>query len=131
VNLQGYLQEFARDYDETIDRVELARCAACDGTAFEVGIDDEVGYAARACVACDDLVEMLDSADVAEEAEPGAAACPCGNETFEAAVGFSLTEAGEVRWVFVALRCQVDGTLGVYADWSVDYEPSTQLFEQV
>jgi hypothetical protein len=131
VSIEEYLEAFAREYGEPVARVERAACAACGGTAFEVGVDDDAGYAARACVACDDVVEMLDSAEVSEEAEPGGAACPCGNETFEVAVGFATAPDDEIRWVFLALRCLADGTLGVYADWSIDYAPTAHLLQQV
>jgi hypothetical protein len=74
---------------------------------------------------------MLDSADTAEVAVPEECACPCGGETFQVAVGFALRDDGDVRWVSVGLRCTTDGTLGVYADWKIDYSPTNALFEKV
>lgn len=70
---------------------------------------------------------MLDSADFLDDAEVEAAACPCGHEQFDVAVGYALFDDGEVRWVSVGLRCQRDGLLGVYADWKIDYSPSRHL----
>jgi hypothetical protein len=32
-----------------------------------------------------------------------------------------------VRWISLGLRCVQDGTLGVYADWKVDYSPTGHL----
>ena len=69
--------------------------------------------------------------DVASDAEPEDCACPCGGETFEVAVGFALRDGGDVKWVSVGLRCTIDGTLGVYADWKIDYSPTTALFDRV
>jgi hypothetical protein len=44
------------------------------------------------------------------------------------AVGFALHDDGEVRWISVGLRCLADdNTLGVYADWKVNYSPSGHL----
>ena len=74
---------------------------------------------------------MLDSADVGQAADAGQAACPCGAEIFNVAVGFAHHENGDVRWVYVALRCLQDGTLGVYADWKIDYSPTKELFDRV
>ncbi|MFI5896109.1 alpha/beta fold hydrolase [Actinoplanes sp. NPDC051513] len=33
----------------------------------------------------------------------------------------------EVRWISIGLRCLTDGTLGVYADWKIDYTPTAHL----
>ncbi|TYB90925.1 hypothetical protein FXF53_30745 [Micromonospora sp. WP24] len=96
-------------------------------------VDDEAGYADRTCHLCGDRWVMLDAADVAEDADLGDAACLCGGERFDVAVGFALREDGEVRWVSVSvsLRCTADGVFGVYADWKIDYSPSGQLMARV
>ncbi|SPL94568.1 unnamed protein product [[Actinomadura] parvosata subsp. kistnae] len=44
-------------------------------------------------------------------------------------MGFALRGDGEVRWVSVGLRCLRDGSLGVYADWKIDYSPTAHLLE--
>lgn len=35
----------------------------------------------------------------------------------------------EVKWVNIGARCVRDGTLGVYADWKIDYGPTDLLFD--
>jgi hypothetical protein len=72
-----------------------------------------------------------DSQDTVDSADLGQAACPCGGKRFEMAVGFALRDEGEIRWVYIALRCAADRTLGVYAAWKFDYSPTAQLLEQV
>jgi hypothetical protein len=47
------------------------------------------------------------------------------------AAGFSLHDDGEVRWISIGLRCLTDNTLGVYADWKINYGPSGRLLSQV
>lgn len=54
-----------------------------------------------------------------------------GNETFNVTVGFSRRDDGEVRWVYLGLRCIEDSVLGCYADWKIDYSPSIQLLAEV
>jgi hypothetical protein len=44
--------------------------------------------------------------------------------------GFALHDDGEVRWISVGLRCLTDNTLGVYADWKINYGPSDHLLSQ-
>ena len=73
---------------------------------------------------------MLDGADHLDDADLGEAACPCGHEQFDVAVGYAILEGGDIRWVSVGLRCQLDGLLGVYVDWKIDYSPSRQLLTQ-
>ena len=64
-----------------------------------------------------------DSAEFWDEADPGECACPYGGDTFAVAVGFSLRDGGDVRWISIGLRCLTDNTLGVYADWKINYGP--------
>jgi hypothetical protein len=103
----------------------------CAGDKFRVRVDDDEGYAARTCISCDTTHLIFDSAEVLDDARPGDATCPCGGETFNAAAGFAPFDEGEIRWVYLGLRCVADGVLGCYADWKIDYVPSTQLFERI
>lgn len=74
---------------------------------------------------------MLDSAEFVEDADLGEAACPCGGEIFNVAGGFALRVDGEVRWVYIGLRCVADGILGCCAEWKIDYSPTAHLLTQV
>jgi hypothetical protein len=114
-----------------VERVVHASCSGCGGSTFDLVVDDEQGYAQRTCASCAAQFAMLDSADTHEEADPGDAACPCGNETFELAVGFAVRADGDVRWVSIGTRCVRDGIMGVYTDWKIDYSPTAHLFDQV
>lgn len=70
---------------------------------------------------------ILDSADVADNAEPQAVHCwRCQSGMFILAVGFSFREGddGEVRWVSVGVPCTTCGDLWCCADWHIDYGPS-------
>lgn len=106
-----------------------SRCANCGGTIFALRVDDDEGFADRRCVSCGEVFHMLDSAEYVEDASPEECACPCGGEEFEVAVGYALRQDGDVRWVSIATRCIRDGTLGVYADWKIDYGPAGHLLE--
>lgn len=46
---------------------------------------------------------------------------------FTVGVGFALRDDGDVRWISIGLLCVQDGTLGVYADWKIDYSPTDHL----
>lgn len=129
-DIRAYLEAFTADGYPVADVVD-ARCLKCDGITFYVELDDEAGYVLRACSTCGDRVEMLDSADAAEDADTGDAQCPCGSEQFELAVGFARRDDNEVKWVYVGARCVADGRLGVYVDWKIDYAPTHQLLQQV
>ena len=129
-DIDAFLTSF-RAGGYAVQRSVHARCSRCGGDVFRVRVDDLNGYADRRCEVCGDRSMMLDSADVADEALPEECACPCGNETFEVAVGFAQFDDGGVRWVSLGMRCRRDGTLGVYADWKIDYEPSAGLFDSV
>ena len=106
-------------------------CYECGARAFRVQVDDDEGCAKRTCVSCDADAFIADSAEVWDDADPGACGCPCGGSTFSVAIGFALRDNGDVRWISVGLRCITDGRLGVYTDWKIDYNPTDHLFTQV
>jgi hypothetical protein len=121
-----------------VERMVHSRCAECGGTTFALRVDDEEGYSDRRCIAGGHLFQMLDSAEYIDDASPEECACPCGGEEFELAVGYAMTDVAnedgspagrEVKWVSIGARCVRDGTLGVYADWKIDYGPTDHLFD--
>lgn len=130
-DLDEMLRAFSAD-GHPVERIEHARCASCGSAVFAVRLDDDEGFAQRTCVACRSVVLLLDSDEDVDEVEPGDAACPCGGEQFQVAVGFAFyQQSRDVRWVYVALRCVSDGVLGVYCDWKIDYAPTNHLFAKV
>jgi hypothetical protein len=75
----------------------------------------------------DEALEVADSAECLEDAELGKCACPCGNETLPAALGFAMTADYEVSLDEPWLTFLTDGTLGVYADWKAHYIATAHL----
>jgi hypothetical protein len=73
---------------------------------------------------------IADSAEYWDQADPGECECPCGGDTFAVAVGIALRDEGDVRWISIGLRCLTDNTLGVYAEWKINYGPSAHLLTQ-
>ncbi len=112
-------------------RIERSVCGACGGTRFHLSLDDQEGVAQRSCVACGSPAFLGDSEEHWDGAEPGDAACPCGEEQFEIGVAFALHDDGDVRWLTIGCRCMTCGILGVYADWKIDYSPTDHLFAAV
>ena len=129
-DIPAYLRAFSAD-QYPVRRTGLAACRGCGSDRFAVRIDDEEGCAERSCASCGQTVLMFDSADYVEDASFADAACPCGGETFNVAGGFALRDDGEVHWVYVGLRCTRDGVLGCYADWKIEYSPTSHLFDRV
>jgi hypothetical protein len=93
---------------------------------------DEDQAARRTCLACGKQEFIADSAEYwDDEAEADYyRACPCGKEEFAGAVGYSLRENGDVRWIFLGLRCLACGSIGLYEDWKISYGPSAFLLDQ-
>jgi hypothetical protein len=110
-------------------RITPSVCEGCGGRLFCVLVDDVEGGAERECSGCGSRAFIADSVEFWDDADPGAASCPCGGEEFEAADAFSLAGDGLVRWVTVGLRCRIDGVAGVYADWKIDYSPTGHLLD--
>ena len=130
LDLDEYLVAFSAD-GYPVTQVRHASCS-CGAEEFTVRVDDAEGCAERTCVACGKATLLLDSDETKDDAELEEAACPCGNETFNVAVGFALYDGGnDIRWVYLGLRCTDDGVLGAYTDWKIDYTPSSHLYERV
>ncbi|WP_430782373.1 hypothetical protein [Actinoplanes sp. G11-F43] len=113
-----------------VDTVIESRCAGCDGRAFRVDVDEQ-DNTRRVCLACGASRFIGDSAEHWDEDAQDNCECPCGGDRFAVAVGFACHDDGDVRWISVGLRCLADGTLGVYADWKIDYGPSRHLLTRV
>lgn len=119
-----------RDLSDGPVKIAPSVCSACGGRVFFVLVDDLEGGAERECSDCGRRSFVADSEEFWEDADPGAAGCPCGGEQFEMAVAFSLTADGSVRWVTVGLRCRLDGVVAVFADWKIDYGPTDHLLSR-
>lgn len=127
-DLRDFVIEFTSQ-NYRADEIRQSVCKGCGGTRFGLRVDDDEGCAERVCRVCGAREFIADSEEFWEDATPGDAACPCGAEDFQIAVGFSLIESGEVNWISVGCRCVACGVLGVYVDWKVDYEPSRHLLD--
>jgi hypothetical protein len=128
-DLADYIRHFqAEGYQ--VDQVVESVCGHCNGRAFRVLVDDTEGCAQRTCIGCGTAAFIADSAENGDEADPGECQCPCGRGEVAVAVGFSLRDDGDVRWISIGLRCLTDNTLGVYADWKINYGPSGHLLSQ-
>ncbi|GAA1397954.1 hypothetical protein ACFQZ4_09235 [Catellatospora coxensis] len=118
-----------------VHEVRECVCRSCGGRVFEVAaMADDTGAVRRTCVACGVHGFIADSAEYwDDEDDAEVCACNCGHEEFAAAVGFSLydDESDDVRWLYVALRCQSCAEIGVYDDWKIGYGPSGMLLDQV
>ena len=116
-----------------IDVVRECICRSCAGRSFEVQVTSSGDAVRRTCLACGARDFIADSADYWDDAEDAEyfCACPCGEEDFAGAVGFSLREDGQdVRWIYLGLRCLACGVLALYADWKISYGPSLHLLDQ-
>jgi hypothetical protein len=129
-DLVAYLREFTSQ-NYPAERFAQSLCRSCGETTFALELDDEQGCARRRCYACGTVEFIGDSAEVWDEAEPAEAACPCGNESFELGVAFSLRSDGDIRWITVGARCTACGVLGAYVDWKIDYSPTDHLLAAV
>ncbi len=128
-DLDAYLRDYAAGGYRP-DRVLHPRCD-CRGLVFNVEADDDTGCARRTCSGCRTEHLMLDSSDHWEEATPEECESPCGGGGFEVAVAFAHCDDASVKWVAIGLRCVSCGTLGAYADWKIDYDPTEHLYAEV
>lgn len=115
-----------------VQAVRECICRCCGGRSFEVALMEDESAARRICLTCGEGEFIGDSAEYWDDTAEADyyCACHCGGEEFAAAVGYSLRETGDVRWIFVGLRCLACDSLGVYEDWKINYGPSTFLLDR-
>jgi hypothetical protein len=127
-DLDEYLAAYTEDA-YPVGQVRHSACKNCHGVVFGLRGDDDV--ARRTCRNCGAKAFVADSRENWQEATIRTCRCPCGGTDYNVAVGFSLREGGEVRWVAVGNRCVKCGVLGSFADWGVNYAPTSHLFDLV
>ncbi len=113
--------------DEELD-VKPVACGGCGKDVFELEVDSTEGGAQVRCAACGAEKLLLDSSDYWEDGQPEPIACPnCGGKTFQVRVGFDRRADGDVRWVYLGVRCTGCGALGSAADWEINYGPTAEM----
>jgi hypothetical protein len=129
-DLRTYVRGFGSATGQSADHLVQSRCSACDGTRFWMEVSEEDGVARRTCTGCKLLAYIGDSEELWDDADVGDAMCPCGRKVFDIVVGYCLADNGEVNWMVVGAKCAACAEVGVYADWSIEYEPSRELLER-
>lgn len=117
--------------EHPVTRLVHARCEQCGADTFRIWVDDAEECARRSCVQCGAAEYMLESDEMAGDAALVPVVCPCGGITYQVAAGFATRENGDPHWVYIGLRCTLDGTLGAPADWSIVRVPADRLFSTV
>jgi len=125
--LTAYVRDFGSAAGEPAGHTVHSRCSACGTTRFWMECSEEDGVARRTCTNCNLKAYIGDSEDLWKESDVGDATCPCGAKVFDIVVGYCLDTGGEVTWMVVGAKCASCSHIGVYADWSIDYEPSKAL----
>jgi hypothetical protein len=128
-DLVSFVTEFGDASGAPADRVIQSTCE-CSNTQFWMQCSEEDGVAMRTCTACKAVAFIGDSEEHWAEADTGDAQCPCGKKVFALAIGYCLDSNNEVTWMIVGAQCITCNEVGVYADWSIDYEPTKQLLER-
>ncbi|MGE0404996.1 MAG: hypothetical protein AB7O65_01760 [Candidatus Korobacteraceae bacterium] len=128
-DVKNFLEAYAPD-GYKVHEFRLARCE-CGSLSFFLWADDDEGTAKRTCTVCGLSHFICDSEEFWDGSQPEELVCVCGSKSANVGVGFSLYEDGEVRWLYVGVRCTSCGVLGCFAGWKVAYAPSAQLVDQV
>jgi hypothetical protein len=129
-DLDEYLRRLtSQDGGHPLDVFRPSQCL-CGGRTFLVSADKNEGAAERTCTECQGRHLIADSAESWDDARPRKWRCVCKSDKCNVVVGFALREGGgDVRWIYVGVRCLSCGVLGCLVDWSIDYGPSLHLLD--
>ena len=98
-----------------------ASTCGCGNRTFRLESDEDAGAARRACVACEAVHWMGDSASYAAQARLERHECVCGADAFELRCGVALYDgSNDVRWSYIGCRCTRCELVGVFADWKCE-----------
>lgn len=126
------LREHLAAYLEASDPLHEFRSSICPcgSDVFQLHLDDTEGAARRTCAHCRRQHFIGDSKEYWSEASPEQWRCTqCGSEQANVGVGYELNDEGDVRWMYVCLRCVACGVLCSPVDWEVNYGPSRHLLD--
>ena len=129
-DVDKFVRDFGSPAGEPANLRVVSTCAVCGGQRFWMECSEEDGVARRTCTGCKDVAFIGDSQELWDEADTGDATCPCGRKVFAIVVGYCTDAVGEVNWMIVGAKCEECSEIGVYADWSIDFEPSAFLLER-
>ena len=120
-DLAEYLRQRGAD-GHPVHEVRHSVCQACGADVFglEGNLMDST-VVRRTCRACGHQQYIGDSNEYWFDEQVFTSCCPCEEEDFNVAVGFSLYQGGEpgIRSLATAERCLACGTIGTLAEWMV------------
>lgn len=127
--LRECLRQYSARQNETVSVIADVVCT-CRSASFRLHLHVDDEGARRVCAHCGAKAFIADSEEYWDESDFDEAECPCGQDVYTIAVGFDVDGDGEVRWIYVAGKCEACGLDGVYVDWKINYLPSQHLLSQ-
>lgn len=107
-------------------------CKKCGENIFTIRVNPSEGAMQVTCTNCNTKKRLLDSNEIWTECSPRSVRCRiCKERTNNVQVGFHRRDNGDVKWVYIGNRCTGCGTLGSYADWSIDYSPTDEMEQNI
>ena len=128
-DIREYLTAFSRI--PTLETKPVI-CRKCGGDTVTIRADlDESGLQVI-CTNCKTKKLLLDSDEIWEDCSPRPVRCPvCKERNYNTRVGFLRRENGDVKHVFIGVRCTGCGTLGCLTDWRIDYSPTDEMEQNI
>jgi hypothetical protein len=129
-DIKAYLEAITvKGYPSTIFRLSTCHCGC---QSFGLVFDKRCAGAIRTCQNCQESFELCDTQEYWENAKPRNYGCErCGNAFCNVGAGFAMRTTGDVKWVFIGVRCVVCGTFDCVTDWKVGYGPTDHFFDLV
>ena len=128
-DIDTYLRVYTQD--PTLE-IKPVLCSICGCTELRLVGDQDEGAVQAVCMQCGAKKLLLDSAEYWKEVSHRTLRCPlCKGKGFNARVGLSRRENGQVRWVWIGDRCTQCQVLGSPFDWRIDYEPTDEMEKNI
>lgn len=115
-----------------VQKVIISKCDKCNGNEFLVEYDCDEGVVKIICKTCKTKKYLADSEEYWEDIRPKKYKCTeCKSIHANVGTGFAYRDSGDIKWVYIGVRCSNCGILGSVADWKINYSPTNELEENV
>ena len=132
-NSEEDISEYLRAYSENkVKKVFISSCNECGNKDFFVEFDWDEGVTRIICSKCKSIKYLADSEENWEGIKPRKYKCvECKSTSANVGTGFIYRDNGDVKWVYIGVRCSKCGILGSVTDWSIDYSPTSEVEKNI
>jgi hypothetical protein len=129
------IKDYLIAYSESaypVQKVAISKCNKCGCEEFLVEFDWDEGVSRVICKSCETIKYLADSQENWNDIKPRKYKCvECKSTHANVGIGYAYRENGDIKWVYIGVRCSKCGILGSVTDWKIDFSPTKEIEENI